>query len=433
MLIEREFGTMITWTDEQIAQWCLALSTYREDADALAQAGELQVKRHQARQAMLLHLQAFLDGCQTLQEFNTVFQQQTHYDWNVFGMRGTSGGMFLNKLVKYIPYDEQLAQQLRSALPIPRDVRDGQHWMQALVLFLEGMIATNQVSRSELQPARLPFFLSAWWHLQDEEQWPRFASHLRQIILDKLPLADPAMSQIDLYFAYRERFLALKSSFQMSSWELEHFLTWQEQLVATEQPREKVRPTKSPSSRSGRGQLPNNQDRSLYLQWLLAQIGRQVGCQVWIAQQNHEKSWNGDLLGQFSLPTLPQALEADVQAQLNEIDLLWLRKNEVVAAYQIAPKQMGVAADLLRLYDLGLACTKRQPYLCLVLPQQLLEQVSVELSRPLFQRQKGRQRWLLIREEDLAENGEHIRRWASHHDVIERLAFSPEQEKELVM
>jgi hypothetical protein len=71
--------------------------------------------------------------------------------------------------------------------------------------------------------------------------------------------------------------------------------------------------------------------------------------------------------------------------------------------------------------------------LCLVLPQQLLEQVSVELSRPLFQRQKGRQRWLLIREEDLAENGEHIRRWASHHDVIERLAFSPEQEKELVM
>src|SRR5713101_6792571 len=111
---------------------------------------------------------------------------------------------------------------------MPNDVREGRYRMQALVLFLEGMIATGQIHRSQLQPARFPFFLSAWWHIQDEEQWPRFAGHFRQSIFQGLPLLDPAVNQIELYFAYRERFLTLKESFGISAWELEHFLMWQE-------------------------------------------------------------------------------------------------------------------------------------------------------------------------------------------------------------
>src|SRR5258708_17492934 len=61
----------------------------------------------------------------TLKEFNTTFQQRTQGAWNVFRMRGTSGGMYLNKLVKYIN-DEMLASHLRCGLRLPEDTREGQ-------------------------------------------------------------------------------------------------------------------------------------------------------------------------------------------------------------------------------------------------------------------------------------------------------------------
>src|SRR5258708_4719546 len=48
-------------------------------------------------------------------------------DWNLFGLRGASGGLFLNKLVKYIPQNEQLAHHLCLALPVPPSAPEGQH------------------------------------------------------------------------------------------------------------------------------------------------------------------------------------------------------------------------------------------------------------------------------------------------------------------
>jgi len=81
-----------------------------------------------------------------------------------------SGGMFLNKLVKYTPNEATFAHLLRLMIRAPEDMRDGQRQMQTFVRFLEGLIASQQVLRSQLQPARVPFFLSAWWHMQAPEQ-----------------------------------------------------------------------------------------------------------------------------------------------------------------------------------------------------------------------------------------------------------------------
>jgi hypothetical protein len=409
---------MMTWTDEQIDQWCLALRTYREDSVAKANALELQALRDRARQEMLLSLTYFLESQSTLQDLNAIFQQQTHYGWNVFGIRGMSGGMFFNKLIKYIPHTEQLTQQLRVALPIPTDIREGRYRMQALVLFLEGMIATGQIHRSQLQPARFPFFLSAWWHIQDEEQWPRFAGKLRQNIFQGLPLSDPVMNQIELYFAFRERFLALKESFGISAWELEHFLIWQEQ--------QKEKDTMSESRKTGRGNLPNGQTRRLHLQWLLAKIGNKVGYEVWIAQQDREKSWNGESFQDLSISSLPFAESGTLKIQLENVAVLWLRKNEVITAYEIDPKSTEIVTCLLHLYDFGVACAKRQLQLCLVLPKQYFDQASFELARPLFRQQREKLRCALMSIEDLASQGEHILRWATSPEIIEDLLFSPE-------
>lgn len=427
---------MMTWTDEQIDQWCLALHTYRKDSVARAEATELQTLRHHVRQDMLRHLASFLECQSTLQEFNAVFQRQTHYDWNVFGVRGMSGGLFLNKLVKYIPQNAQLTQELRVALSVPEDARQGQYWMQALMLFLEGMIATGQIRRSQLQPARFPFFLSAWWHIQDEEKWPRFASHLRQSILHVLPLTDPVANQIELYFAFRERFLALKESFGISAWELEHFLIWQAQQEQAYAPtlkqkrREQEKYRMSEPGKIGRGNLPSGQARRIYLQWLLAKIGKKVGYQVWIARQDHGKSWNNESFQQLSIPSLPFAEENPAQVQLENMAILWLQKNEVIVAYEIDPKSTEIVTSLLRLYDFGIACAKRQLQLCLVLPKQHFGQACFELSRPLFHQQREKLRCVLMSIEDLANQAEHILRWATNPVVIEALLFSPENAQE---
>jgi hypothetical protein len=422
---------MMTWTDEQIDQWCLALQAYREDSDTKANALELRALRDRARQEMLLSLTCFLEGQSTLQDFNAIFQQQTHYSWNVFGVRGMSGGMFFNKLIKHIPRNEQLTQQLQMALPVPKDVREGRYQMQALVLFLEGMIATGQTHRSQLQPARFPFFLSAWWHIQDEEQWPRFAGNLRQNIFQGLPLSNPVVNQIDLYFAFRERFLALKESFGISAWELEHFLVWQEEQKKKSEDTPKFdqkqeKHAMSESRNAGRKTLPSGPDRRLYLQWLLAKIGNNVGYQVWIAQQDHGKSWNGESFQDLSISSLSFAENDTLKTQLENVAVLWLRKNEVITAYEIDPKSTEIVTSLLHLYDFGVTCAKHQLQLCLVLPKQYFEQAFFELARPLFRQQREKLRCALMSIEDLASQGEHILRWATSPTIIENLLFSPD-------
>lgn len=424
----------MTWIDEHMDQCRLALRAYQEDKDTKAGMADLRVLRHRVRQEILQHLTSFLEGESTLQEFNTLFQQQAHCDWNIFGVRGISGGVFLNKLIKYIPHHEQLMREFRVVLSVPEDAYQGQHWMQALILFLEGTLAAGQIRRSQLQPARLPFFLSVWWHIQNEEQWPRFAGNLRRSIFRGLPLADLAANQVELYFVFREHFLALKESFGISAWELEHFLIWHEQKL-----REQARPSEDFGEKQQkqrkytmlelgkieRGNLPNGQDRRLYLQWLLAKIGKKVGCQVWIAQQDHEKDWNGESFRHFSIPSLPFSGNSILRTQLENVAILWLRKNEVIAAYEIVSQSTEIAASLLRLYDLGVICARRQLQLCLVLPKQQFEQASFELSRPFFCQQREKLQCALLSIEDLENQAEHILRWATSLAVIEDLLFFP--------
>ena len=91
------------WSNEYIAQWRLVQRTYLGDTNVVAHDTEVDLRRTQAQHEMLQLLQSFLDGANTLRELNAVFQQSTHTRWNDFHIRGMSGGLFFNKLVKYIP------------------------------------------------------------------------------------------------------------------------------------------------------------------------------------------------------------------------------------------------------------------------------------------------------------------------------------------
>jgi hypothetical protein len=225
---------MMVWSYTQVEQWHLVQRVYLEDAEIVKRDQEIDLKRSQAQQEMMQLLSSFLEGTVEIHKFNTIFQHKTHNEWGVFGLRGMSGGLFLNKLVKHIPNEESLANQLCTALRLPRDGAhsltedswDGRKSMQGFIQFLEGLIASRQVLRSQLQPARVPFFLSIWWHMQANERWPIFNFHVRSAFMSGGAALQPLQNPVEEYFEFRSRFLLLANELEVSPWQLEHICAW---------------------------------------------------------------------------------------------------------------------------------------------------------------------------------------------------------------
>ena len=258
--------------------------------------------------------------------------------------------------------------------------------------------------------------------------------------------AAPSGSPIEVYFVFRTRFVSLARALGVSSWELEHLVTWKGQQNLGEQAARKMTRSSSlfewkdiavhPETRDNRA-IESEEDHRYqkseqessahtHIQWLLAKIGHQVGCDVWIAANDQSKSWNGERLGDVSLKTLPSLVDAAFRRIINLIDVLWLRGDEVIAAYEIE-HTTSISSGLLRLYDLDALCPTRIMHLCVVIPHPSLKRFQSVLARPAFQRLNMQKRCLIIQEETLLEHAEHILRWASSPTIIKRLALDLEQ------
>lgn len=104
---------MMIGTNEHIDPWCRAWQTYREGLAMIRQVREYCAQRQSVRPAILQSLTAFVKARSTLPEFNAILQQQMHYDWKLFGLRGASSGMFLNKLWNPCPHSDGNPHVLR--------------------------------------------------------------------------------------------------------------------------------------------------------------------------------------------------------------------------------------------------------------------------------------------------------------------------------
>ncbi len=139
-----------------------------------------------------------------------------------------------------------------------------------------------------------------------------------------------------------------------------------------------------------------------HLEWLLARIGKKVGCRVWIAGDDHHRVWQQERLGDMSLETLSLVTNLHRHQALSHIDVLWFQKNELVAAYKIARTPEEIA-------------------LCVVASGAEIEHVQGELSRPTFQKHSMRKQCGFLVRELLFQHEEHILRWATGLSVIEDL------------
>jgi hypothetical protein len=445
----------MAWSHEQIEQWHRLHRAYLDDTGLVKRNKDMDQRRLGEQHEMMQWLHAFLDGTITLKQFNTVFQQKTHKAWNAFHLQGMSGGLFLNKLVKYVPNEDTFAHLFRLMLCVPEETQDGRRQMQAFIRFIEALITSGQITRAQLQPGRVPFFLSAWWHIQDPERWPIYFFDVRQALLPKEMRSTEAPDPVERYFAFRTRFLALAQALGISSWELEHVATWFAQWKPEASSIEKAHGSADVSSdhqrvspqkqacilanraaaKNKHGAAAGDQESNTqmkermvscrtHLQWLLAKLGHKVGCRVWIAASDHNKECQYERLGNLSLPSLPVFTDPTCQQILRQIDVLWLLEDEVIAAYEIEQAHTDVSISLLRLYDLGALFLTHQVHLCVVAPQDHFEKVRYALSRPTFRGHELRKHCALISEEVLLQQEAHILRWASSPAVIEELIGS---------
>lgn len=440
------------WSNQQIEEWRSIQKMYLVDASSVALYQTVDQQRRFVQQEMVQLLHSFLGGTTPVKVFNATFQQKTHNEWNVFSLRGLSGGMFFNKLVKYISDEDSLTRQLRKTLHIPvvSDFRYGQRRMQAFVRFLDEVISSQEATKLQLQPARVPFLLSAWWHLQDAEIWPIFYPNVYAVLAHATKQEIISHDPIQSYFLFRRCFLSLAKVLGLSSWEMEHLCTWygekylnvrnvgQENTLPQLTKRRKsfftqehhsmlsfpteevVVPTGTTNEETS---LPkNNSDASLHthIQWLLTKIGHKVGCQVWIAINDHSKIWKGERLGDLSLKTLPVLVGSEFQRIISRIDVLWIQNDVVVAAYEIE-HTTEVYTGLLRLYDLGNLFLEQNVQLCVVAPKERFGRVQFELSRPTFHAHAMRKSCIILAEETLLLHEEHILRWAGSSSIIQDL------------
>lgn len=412
-------------SDVVIDRWKIREEERQRDNALLTYHQERDGRRHVAQAQMLALLQQFLSEDIDLGTFRTVFDRRTRKEWDVFGLKGMSGAMFLNTLVKHIPDQTDVAQRLRRIFPLPADVAEGRVHMQEFYDYLQSLIEAKRITLRQVQASRVPFFVGAWWHLQDPETWPVYYTSGRRA-LEQDGLFQSTPNPISDYFNFRNTYIVLMKALGISPWELEHLLGWQTgenrepdvppkpdlPIVDTEELQEVVAITEAVDTLS-----------HTHIQLLLAQIGRKLGCRVWIAANDHNRIWREERLGDLSIPQLPSlGLDTETQKIISLIDVIWVQgAKQVAAAFEIE-HTTSIYSGLLRLSDLVALAPNLNFPLYIVTPESRIEKVRRELSRPTFQTLSLHEICKYFSFEELEAAAEGIMNWANAPSAIDKLA-----------
>ena len=367
---------------------------------------------------LLALLQQLRDGSIELPAFRETFDTRTRKDWDVFGLKGMSGAMFLNKLVLHMPDQTALKRELLAAVSVPKDVQSAKEQLSAFLRFLDEAIGTGEVSKMKIQPGRAPFFLSAWWHLQSREMWPAYYESGRRALAE-IGLFSESGDPLRDYFDFRDRWLELAKEFRLDSWTLEAVLIHAHRSNETKVLPPVIVPPKPAPREDDSEAVPKHSE----VQWMLAQIGQKLGLKVWIASNDHGRTWNGRRLGELSITELPNlGIGEDAQRIVNLIDVLWLRgNNQLVSAFEIECST-SIYSGVLRMSDLSTTCPNLSFPCYIALPAEREPDVVRQLSRPTFQALELHRRCGYFTLETLKAEAGPILKWAKDADCIRQLA-----------
>jgi hypothetical protein len=432
----------------------------REEAEAPGaprDAFERWVARRAAmRPVVAAAVERFVGG-DTLDAFRAALDGEAREAAAAFGFDGLSGARFLNKLVAVTTERDGLEAELRLAVAPPNDAAAARARLQRFVGVLRALARARRLSARDLQPARAAFLVSACWHAQRPEAWPAFHLVVRQALVRQGGLRAPSGDPATDYLAFRHRYAAMEGALGAGAWELEYLCRWQHtrrgddadephlypsprprraahpdaehRLPTVREPAPSMRPTDArddaalaAAANADAGDGAPGPDHT-HAQWLLATLGRALGCRVWVAPNDRAREWNGQPLGALSVKHFP-TLAADPASRrlIQLIDVVWLHGTHRVAAAFEVEHTTSVYSGLLRLADLATVCPNLNVPLYVVAPEARLDKVRRELARPAFQALGLHRRCGFFSSEALADAAAGMMRWATSPAALERLA-----------
>lgn len=120
------------------------------------------------------------------------------------------------------------------------------------------------------------------------------------------------------------------------------------------------------------------------IQWLLIKLGKIGRCDVWVARNDRNKVFNKEKLGDLCLSELPRlGFEESTTRIIENIDVLWLRRNKLLAAFEVE-HTTSIYGGLLRLSDLMAVQPNIRLQLFIVSPKIRKSKVVKEINRPTF-------------------------------------------------
>ena len=125
--------------------------------------------------------------------------------------------------------------------------------------------------------------------------------------------------------------------------------------------------------------------RHTKIQCALLTLGRDMGFDLWVARNDRSKMWNGTTLGAIPgmVDKLPTQFNEATNRTIELIDVLWLKGNSIVAAFEVE-STTSVYSGLLRMSDLLALQPNLSIDLFLVAPDDRRDKVESELMRPTF-------------------------------------------------
>lgn len=125
--------------------------------------------------------------------------------------------------------------------------------------------------------------------------------------------------------------------------------------------------------------------RHLEIQHALLDLGREMGFDLWVARNDRSRIWNGTALGNLDgvVASLPTQFNEATNRTIELIDVLWLKGNSIMAAFEVECTT-SVYSGLLRMSDLLALQPNLSIDLFLVAPDDRREKVESELMRPTF-------------------------------------------------
>lgn len=125
------------------------------------------------------------------------------------------------------------------------------------------------------------------------------------------------------------------------------------------------------------------------IQWLLLKLGSDMGLDVWVARNDRGRSYQGQSFQSIPrlLDDLPRQFDPATNRTIELIDVLWLKDNAILAAFEVEHTS-AIYSGLLRMADLMAMQPNLHIRLYIVAPDERRDKVFAEINRPVFSRMK---------------------------------------------